>query len=527
MPQGAASERKKRRIRETSRLAGDADFVNTQLETDVRVVGTELYFLPVQTRVPLKFGSETLTSVTCARVAVTVQDRHGRTAVGWGETPLNVEWVWPSKTSYQCRHQITLDFCVRLAERWAEFPKSGHPLEIGHAFQQTALAEEIDKARADAAEDEKLPLLAGLLCCSPFDIAVYDAYGKLHNKHAFETLNQEFCASDLAHFLESDAPEVNFQGQFPSDYLKRPRSESMPAWHLVGGLDPLTADEVNGAPLDDGHPTVLGDWIDRDGLTCLKIKLRGIDYEWDYERLVRIGRIAEAHGVTHLTADFNCTVNDPAYVVVMMEQLAQSEPAIYDKILYIEQPFPYDLERHQIDVNAVSARKPLLMDESAHNWELVRLGRSLGWNGVALKTCKTLTGALLSLCWAKAHGMCLMVQDLTNPMLAQIPHLTLAAYTDTLRGVETNGMQFYPDASEIEARVHPGIYRRREGRVDLSTLGETGLGYRVEEIGRDLPPPSASRGVKSSGLSEAVPLAPTNNGAVPPPHMELPDGLSQ
>ena len=28
------------------------------------------------------------------------------------------------------------------------------------------------------------------------------------------------------------------------------------------------------------------------------------------------------------------------------------------------------------------------MDESAHNWEYVRLGRSLGWDGVALKTAK-------------------------------------------------------------------------------------------------------------------------------------------
>ena len=41
---------------------------------------------------------------------------------------------------------------------------------------------------------------------------------------------------------------------------------------------------------------------------------------------------------------------------------------------------------------SVSARKPLFMDESAHDWRLVRLGRTLGWTGVALKTCKTQTG---------------------------------------------------------------------------------------------------------------------------------------
>ena len=34
---------------------------------DVCPVGASLYFLPVETRVPLKFGRETLTSVTVAR----------------------------------------------------------------------------------------------------------------------------------------------------------------------------------------------------------------------------------------------------------------------------------------------------------------------------------------------------------------------------------------------------------------------------------------------------------------------------
>jgi hypothetical protein len=75
-------------------------------------------------------------------------------------------------------------------------------------------------------------------------------------------------------------------------------------------------------------------------------------------------------------------------------------------------------------------------------------------------------------------------------MLAIIPHVRLAAHAGTIQGVECNAMQFYPDASVIEERVHPGLYRRREGVVDLSTLGGSGFGYRVAEIGRELPKPS-------------------------------------
>jgi len=162
-------------------------------------------------------------------------------------------------------------------------------------------------------------------------------------------------------------------------------------------------------------------------------------------------------------------------------------PRIFGMILYIEQPFPYDLDKNRIDAHSVSARKPLFMDESAHDWKYLALGRVLGWTGVALKTCKTFTSALLSLCWAKAMGMTMMVQDLTNPMLAQIPHLQLAAHAGTIMGVETNAMQFYPDASAIEATVHPGVYRRKNGCVQLDSLGPTGFGYKVKEIGRPLP----------------------------------------
>ena len=134
------------------------------------------------------------------------------------------------------------------------------------------------------------------------------------------------------------------------------------------------------------------------------------------------------------------------------------------------------------------------MDESAHDWKHVALGRTLGWTGVALKTCKTLTGALLSLCWARTAGMTLMVQDLTNPMLAQISHLLLAAHAGTIMGVETNAMQFYPDASAPEEAVHPGMFRRRRGRVSLESLGSEGIGYRVGEIARSLPDAAMTSG---------------------------------
>jgi L-alanine-DL-glutamate epimerase-like enolase superfamily enzyme len=383
----------------------------------------------------------------------------------------------------------------------------GHPLDIGCRFQDEVLLpvlNEFNRAAPEAGTSpgecpdrvqEPMPWLAALVCNSAFDIALHDAFGWLVDRPVYQTYGPDFLGSDLARYLEP-APDsaVSFRGRYPADYLAtRPRTR-LAAWHLVGGLDVLDRQELTGGEPDDGYPVVLTDWIEQDGLKCLKVKLRGDDSDWDYERLARVGTLALAKGVEALSADFNCTVQDPAYVNAVLDRLSVEHPRVFQTLLYVEQPFPYELEEHRIDVHSVSSRKPLFLDESAHDWRLVRLGRELGWDGVALKTCKTQTGALLSACWAKAHGLKLMVQDLTNPMLAQIPHVSLAAHVDTLRGVETNAMQFYPAASAPEQEVHPGLYERRNGVVDLTTIRGPGFGYRLGEIRRVLPPPTVALG---------------------------------
>lgn len=462
---------------------------------DARPVGASLYFLPVRTRVPLKFGSEVLTSVTCARVCLTLADGQGRTAVGWGETPLSVQWVWPSSLAYEPRHEVLKRFCVALAAAWARFEPSGHPVEVGHAFQEQVLQRLLSERGEEwTVGGERMPWLAALVCCSAFDLALHDAYGNLHGLPVYETYAPPFMNRDLSAYLEpASGAEVSFGGRYPREFLQDAPPQ-LRAWHLVGGVDPLETADLTGAEPEDGYPVTLPEWIERDGLKCLKVKLRGSDPAWDRQRIERVGAIAVERGVEWLSLDFNCTVTDPAYVNEILDRLVAEHPRIYGMILYVEQPFPYELETHRIDVHSVSARKPLFMDESAHDWELVRLGRELGWTGVALKTCKTQTGALLSLCWAKAHGMTLMVQDLTNPMLAQVPHVLLAAHAGTIMGVETNAMQFYPEASAAEAAVHPGLYRRRGGAVDLSTVEGPGFGYRLGEIRRDLPECAAGFG---------------------------------
>ncbi len=458
------------------------------------LTAVEFYELPAPMRMPLKFGAQSLTHVRCARAKVTVRNRQGQVAQGWGETPLAVGWSWPSSADFAEREQQMVAFCQLITCSLVEFQESGHPLEIGWGFVREMLPKLLRETNDRRQDRVPMPYLAALVCFSVFDQALHDAYGNLHQIDVYQTYNRDWMTADLATYLRPSnlaGGQVHFKGKYVGDYLLKQPPTRLPAWHLVGGLDPLDQHDVGAGAPDDGYPVTLRQWITTDGLTCLKIKLRGNDAAWDYDRIIKVAQLSLPLGVRWLSVDFNCTVTEPAYVNDILDRLRDEHPRVYGAILYVEQPFPYELEEHRLDVRSVAARKPLFMDESAHDWEHVALGYELGWNAVALKTCKTQSGALLSLCWAKAHGMPLMVQDLTNPMLAIVPHVRLAAHAGTIMGVEVNGCQFYPQASAAEAAVHPGLYQRRQGELDLSTLAGAGFGYGAAATVRPLPPASA------------------------------------
>ncbi len=171
--------------------------------TDIRPVAVELTFLPIKTRVPLKFGPEITTEVTCARVKLTVEDARGRTAEGWGETPLSVQWVWPSQLGYEERHEALRDLCVSMAAAWPRLGLSGHPMEVGHHFLEKVLPElasAFNAQRSKRGRAEPVPFLGALVCASAFDLALHDAFGVLHDVPTYSTYNAQYMNCDLAHF---------------------------------------------------------------------------------------------------------------------------------------------------------------------------------------------------------------------------------------------------------------------------------------------------------------------------------------
>ena len=275
-----------------------------------------------------------------------------------------------------------------------------------------------------------------------------------------------------------------FAGQYPADFLASNPPTRLPAWHLVGGLDPLDASELTGDEPDDGYPVLLADWIGRDGLTCLKVKLRGNDAAWDYERLVRVGEIAVAQGVLWLTADFNCTVTDPAYVNEILDRLVLEHPRIYGMILYVEQPFPYDLEQHRIDVHSVSARKPLFMDESAHDWRLVRAGPRAGLDRRGAEDLQDADrrAAQPVLGQGARHDADGAGPDQSHAGADSARAAGRARRHDHGRGDQRHAVLSRGLAGRKSGCI-PACTGGAEGAVDLSSIRGPGFGYRLDEIG--------------------------------------------
>src|SRR5690606_16216995 len=131
----------------------------------------------------------------------TVAGEGGARSTGWGETPLSVQWAWPSALPYEERHETMKAFCRRLVDAWGSCEVAGHPVEIGHHFLEERLPQILDRANRARGEREPMPWLAALICCSAFDLAVHDAYGRLHARPTYETYTGEFMNADLAQYL--------------------------------------------------------------------------------------------------------------------------------------------------------------------------------------------------------------------------------------------------------------------------------------------------------------------------------------
>lgn len=434
---------------------------------DVRVREVETAFRRWAYRTPLKFGGVPNTHAVTLAVRARVEGADGRSAWGEGMMPLGNAWSFPSKKVPPDRTQAAMEaLAVKIARWMPEFGDRAHPVELGHRWEASyfKLAEDVSKEHALA---EPMPRLCALVVASPFDAALHDAYGKLHGRHVWELYGPDFLQRDLSHYLDA-----RFAGEFLDRYVLPKPKPRMPLYHLVGALDALTDADVK-ERLSDGLPNTLGEWIQKDELTHLKIKLNGNDAGWDVERVVAIDAVAG--GLTY-SLDFNEQCPNVEYLVDVLRRVKERSPRAFERTAYVEQPTARDLKAHpENKMHAAAAIKPVVIDESLVDYESLLLAREQGYTGVALKSCKGQGQSMLMAAAAQKFGMFLCVQDLTCPGLAFMQSAGLAAHIGPVTAIEGNSRQYCPAANRDLALKYPDLFRIRAGHIDTSVLSGVGL----------------------------------------------------
>jgi len=451
---------------------------------DVRLIRVQPRFQQAKAREPLKFGASVVEGATYCLVEVEVETRGGARGVGHGAMLLSDFWAFPEpRVSHEVREKAMMALSERFCRLAAGYTGQGHPVDVYMEL-------EADLARLAAGVSEEfglaapLPTLAALVCASPVDAALHDAYGIANRMSSYSACGPDLAGYDLSRYLGTD-----FKGRYVSDYVRAEAPGHLDVFHLVGGLDTLWEKDVRPGANSDGLPNSLEGWIERDGLRCLKVKLRGTDLGWDLDRLERVHAVARAvHdrlgiGELCLSIDTNEQCESPRYIVELLLKLKERRAAAYDSILYVEQPTERDLRKSRHDMCAVAALRPVIIDESLTSLEELNLALELNWSGLALKTCKGHTGALLFAALARHRGILCTFQDLSNPGISLVHSAGLAGRLETLRGFEANSCQYFPQANTNAAAVHPGVFRRRDGRVCLESIRGPGLGLRWDEIG--------------------------------------------
>ncbi len=446
--------------------------------TDIRIKSAACAVEQLPFRAPLKFGGRVLEKSLLINVDVEVESRDGkRHASGFGSMPLGNIWSWPSEKvtgeQTETAMQRFAEEIVDLANECSEF---GHPIDLVYHLsgEYDHLAKQLATQLKMA---EPMPELAQLVAASSFDAALHDAYGRLHNVNSFDTLSSKFMNYDLSEYLDSE-----FKGEYLDKYTLRQPKERLPLYHLVGALDPLTDADVT-KKIGDGLPETLPQWIAHNGLTHMKIKLAGDDFEWDVARTVAVNTVAEEaqarRGCTQwfYSVDFNEKCQNVNYVVDFLKQIKSKSVAAFDRIQYVEQPTHRDLKAHPENKMHEAAKiKPVVIDESLVNYDSLLLAREQGYTGAALKACKGQTETLLLGAAAQKFGMFLCVQDLTCPGYSFLHSASIAAHLPGVAAVEGNGRQYCPAGNKPWNKRFPTMFDITDGTVGTGALNGIGLG---------------------------------------------------
>ncbi len=442
-----------------------------------QVAEVVLHERAVRLRMPFRFGVVTLTEAPQLFVRARIRLADGREAWGAGAELLVPKWFDKDLALSNQENFDQLRLAVRIA-RDAYLADSVSRSAFGHFAAHY-------RAQLEACAARGLnPLVASFgpaqidraildALCRALAISFYDAVHANAPGIAPAALAPDLAGFEMDAFLATLTP-----------------SARIAARHTVGLVD-----AISGHPrkVEDGLPESLEEVVAAYGHTWFKLKVGG-EIEADVARLREIARVLDASGVRYRASlDGNEQYDDLAALSALWSRMS-AEPELarlVAAIEFIEQPIN---RKHAMEknVSAVSAIKPVIIDESDAELGSFPAARALGYRGVSSKMCKGLYKSLLNAArcaqWNGAGDVgaryFMTAEDLTTQAgLAVQQDLALVSALG-MTHVERNGHHYVNGMADLPEgeqaaflAAHPDLYERSHGAVRLAIrAGELAIG---------------------------------------------------
>ena len=471
---------------------------------EIRIVDSVAGIANAYARMPFRFGVITMRASPLFTLALTVEDRAGRRATGYAADFLAFRWFdkRPEKSlADNCRDLIrTVEVACGL---YHEVGRRGCAtpfrlfLDSYSEIERIALAEGFNR-------------LGAAFGSSMLERATIDAVGRLRGRSWFELAH----GGELGIELAALAPEL--AGREVAEFLPERPHRHLHLRHTVGLVDPITAADV-AAPVADGLPETLEDYLDRDGISYLKIKVAGALDE-DLARLEAIAAVLERRErAFRISLDGNEQYKALDDFLGLVERIRASErlARFWRQVLFVEQPLDRTVALDPAvrpALETLSRDKPVIIDEADGWLSAFREAVRLGYRGTSHKNCKGVYKSLHNLAFATAHNarvgrreLFLSAEDLSNlPVVALQADLASVALLG-IDHVERNGHHYFRGLGHLSAAEkaaalahHADLYERRgdevflritDGMLACASLQTPGMGFAaLPDMGRLTPP---------------------------------------
>ncbi|MEM7026537.1 MAG: mandelate racemase [Pseudomonadota bacterium] len=443
-------------------------------------------------RMPFRFGVITKTASPQLTLAVEIEDPDGRRATGYAADFLAYRWFdkRPAKTlADNCQDLIQSVHEAR--DLYLEAGREGFatPFDLWRRTYPEIVA------RGLARDFNKLGASFG---ASMFERCIIDAAGRLTGQ-TYAALVRSGLGIDLGRMCEE------LRGQQVDTFLPAQPLQHLHLRHTVGLVDPISAADRAGDPINDGLPETLEDYLDKDGIRYLKVKIAG-NADEDIDRLNAIAAVLDRReGPFYISLDGNEQHKQIGDFVDLIARI-RATPSLerfYQQIMFIEQPLDRSVALDpsvEAGLRELPQDKPVIIDE-ADGWpEAFREAIALGYRGTSHKNCKGIYKSLQNIVIASTHNARVGRQELfmSAEDLSVVPVVALQADLASvallgITHVERNGHHYFRGMGHLSEpekaaalAAHPDLYERRgdetflkvkEGMIACASIQVPGMGF--------------------------------------------------